>query len=177
MATVAAMDEAHYSAVARWLHWIMALLIIGNLAGGFLHDIAPRTIMPLHKAIGITVLFLTVIRFGWRLTHRPPPMPASMPGWERALAHIGHMALYAVMILLPLSGWVLTSTGDYPLSYFGLFDVPKFAVEQSEAFEHVMEERHEMLAFVMIGLIVLHVAAALRHHWVLKDNVLTRMLR
>lgn len=173
--TVAATDS--YSRVARWLHWGMALLIVGNLAGGFLHDAAPRTIIPLHKATGILIMALTIARFGWRLGHRPPPFPAHMPNWERWLAHLGHMGLYALMIVVPLSGWIMASGSEWPISFFGLFEIPKFPVEQSEAFVEAMEERHEMLAFALIGLLGLHIVAAFRHHFVLKDTVLSRMLR
>lgn len=169
-------DAGQYSRVARWLHWGLALLIFGNLAGGFLHDVDPRTIVPIHKATGITILFLTLLRFGWRLTHRPPPYPATMANWERWASTIAHNALYALMILVPLSGWVMASGSEWPISFFGLFDIPKFPVEQSEAFVEMMEERHEMLAFAMIGLLVIHIAAALRHHFVQKDGVLARML-
>lgn len=169
-------DAGHYSRVARWLHWAMAVLIIGNLAGGLLHDVAPETIMPLHKAMGMTVLALTLLRFGWRLTHRPPPFPASMANWERWASTIAHNALYALMILVPLTGWLMSSSGRYPLSWFGLFEIPKLPVEQSEAFGEMMSERHEVLAFAMIGLLVLHIAAALRHHYVKKDGMLARML-
>ena len=120
MATLANAD--HYSRVARWLHWLMALLIIGNLAGGLLHDIAPRTIMPIHKATGMLILTLTLLRFGWRLLNRPPPYPDSMANWERWASTLAHNALYALMILVPVTGWMMSSTGDWPLSFFGLFD-------------------------------------------------------
>lgn len=169
-------DAGHYSRVARWLHWAMAILIIGNLAGGLLHDIAPATIMPLHKATGITILMLTLIRFGWRLTHRPPAYPASMANWERWASTIAHNALYALMILVPLTGWLMSSAAGRPVSWFGLFDVPLLPVERSRETAGIFGERHELLAFAMIGLLVLHIAAALRHHYVKKDGMLARML-
>jgi cytochrome b561 len=169
-------DAGHYSRVARWLHWAMAIMIIGNLVGGLLHDVDPALIMPLHKASGITLLFLTLLRFGWRLTHRPPAFPASMANWERWASTIAHNALYALMILVPLTGWLMSSAGSRPLTWFGLFDIPKLPVEQSEAFGEMMSERHEVLAFAMIGLLVIHLAAALRHHFIKKDGMLARML-
>lgn len=174
--TIMQADAGHYSRVARWLHWLMALMIIGNLAGGLLSDVAPAVIMPLHKASGITLLFLTLLRFGWRLTHRPPAFPASMANWERWASTIAHNALYALMILVPLTGWLMSSAGSRPLTWFGLFDIPKLPVEQSEAFGEMMSERHEVLAFAMIGLLVIHIAAALRHHYVKRDGMLARML-
>jgi cytochrome b561 len=169
-------DAGHYSRVAKWLHWLMAAMIIGNLAGGLLHDVNPQLIMPLHKATGITILFLTLLRFGWRLTYRPPAYPASMANWERWASTIAHNALYALMVLVPLTGWLMSSAGSRPLTWFGLFDIPKLPVEQTEAFGEIMEGRHELLAFALIGLLVLHIAAAVRHHYVKKDGMLARML-
>lgn len=169
------MTEDHYSRVARWLHWTMGLLIVGNLAGGFLHDVNPELIMPLHKSTGLLLLTLAVVRILWRITHPAPPLPAAMATWERATASFTHAILYTLMVLIPLSGWVLVSAGDWPLEFFGLFEVPKFIVEHSKEFRHVMEERHEQLAFAMIGLLVLHIGAALRHHFILKDGMLARM--
>ncbi len=170
------METATYSRIARLLHWAMAVLIIGNLAGGLLHDIAPRLIMPAHFATGLTVLVLALVRLAWRLTHRAPAWPAHMAGWERWTASLTHWLLYALMILVPLSGWVMVSAGERPISIYGLFEIPKLGVEPSEAFKDIMEERHELLAFATIGLLLLHIAAALRHRYMLKDGMLARML-
>ena len=169
-------DAGHYSRVARWLHWAMALLIIGNLAGGLLHDFLPDAVMPAHFFSGILILFLTVLRFGWRLTHRPPAYPASMANWERWASTIVHMALYVLMILIPLSGWVMMSASPYAIDIFGLFTIPDLPVAESRDLAGMMSERHEVLAFGMIGLLALHVAAALRHHYIKRDGVLARML-
>ncbi len=164
-----------YSSIARGLHWLMALMIVGNLLGGFFHDIAPSVIMPAHFVMGLSVLLLTLLRFGWRLTHRPPAFPATMSGLERLAAHLGHLGLYALMLAMPITGWLIVSSGRRPVNIFGLFEIPKLPVEQSRAFHHLMEERHELLAWVMIGLVVIHVAAALRHHFIKRDGVLARM--
>ncbi len=167
-----------YSTVARTLHWIIALLIVANLALGFAHDALPKdwAVMPVHKSIGLTVLALTLVRIGWRLTHRAPPLPAAMPGWERGAAQATHFAFYALMLLLPLSGWIMSSAGDRPLNWFFLFDVHKFAVTREDAIVGLSRAAHGPLGFVWAALILLHVAAALRHHFVLRDGVLRRML-
>jgi cytochrome b561 len=170
------MDTATYTRVARWLHWIIGLLIIGNLAGGLLGDFAPDLIFPLHKSTGLLILGLSLVRLGWRLTHRPPAFPASMPGWERTLGRVTHWIFYALMILIPLSGWIMSSAGKYPLDFYGLFPVMKFDVVKESALWEVAHEGHELLAYAMIGLLLLHIAAALRHRFVLKDGVLARML-
>ena len=91
--------SARYSRVAMWFHWTVAVLVIVNLTIGLLHDAIGG--MALHKPIGLTVLALTAGRVAWRLLHRPPPLPAHTPGWERGLAHVTHWALYALMIAMP----------------------------------------------------------------------------
>jgi cytochrome b561 len=169
-------DAGHYSKVARWLHWAMAVLILGNLAGGLLHDALPDAVMPAHFFSGILVLFLAVLRFLWRLTHRPPPYPESMAGWERWSSLIVHMALYALMILIPLTGWAMMSASPYPVDIYGLFTIPDLPIGESRDLAGAMSERHEILAFAAIGLLLLHIAAALRHHFVKKDGMLARML-
>jgi cytochrome b561 len=169
------MDSAQYSRVARWLHWGMAILIIGNLAGGLLHDFNAELIMPIHKATGIGILALTMIRILWRTVKPAPAWPADMVMWERALASFTHGILYAFMLLVPLSGWVMASAGRWPISFFGLFEVPKFAVVRESTLWQVAHEGHELMGYALIALLVLHIGAALRHHFVLKDGVLQRM--
>jgi cytochrome b561 len=167
-----------YTSVSRALHWIMAVLIIVNLVLGIGHDALPKdwAVMPVHKSIGLTVLALTLARLAWRLGHRPPLLPAAMPGWEKTAAHATHFVFYAFMILVPLTGWIMTSAGTRPLNWFFLFDVPKFAVTKGDILVGISGEGHELMGFAWAALIILHIAAALRHHVVLKDNVLRRMM-
>jgi len=167
-----------YSLVARTLHWIMAILILFNLWLGIAHESLPRNwqVMPLHKSIGLTVLAVAVARLIWRLTHRQTPLPGGLPAWERLVAKATHYTFYAFMLLVPLSGWIITSAGSRPLNWFFLFDVPKFAVSKGDAIVGISGEAHEILAYLWIALLVLHIGAALRHHFILKDDVLRRML-
>ena len=169
------MESATYSRVARALHWIMALLIIANLIGGLAHDALGDWVMPLHKSTGLLVLALALFRLGWRIGHPAPPYPATMAAWEKLVAAVTHVILYAMMILIPLTGWIMSSAGRWPLDFYGLFPVPKFAVSKGDAIVGISHEGHELLAYAMIALLVLHVAAALRHHFILKDDVLRRM--
>lgn len=170
------METTTYTRVARWLHWGIGILIIGNLIGGRARDFAPQIIMPLHKSTGLLILVLSLARLAWRLTHRPPAYPADMAGWERTFARLTHFTFYALMILIPLSGWIMASAYDKPLDFFGLFPVMKFDVIKESTLWEITHEGHELLAFAMIGLLLLHIGAALRHHIVLKDGVLQRML-
>ncbi|GGB21990.1 cytochrome b [Sphingomonas metalli] len=162
-----------YSTVAIWFHWTIAVLVILNLVIGIAHDAIGG--MALHKPIGLTVLALTAARVAWRLTHRPPPLPGHIRAHERALAHGVHWALYALMIAMPVTGWMMVSGGPVrrPLTWFGLFDVPYLPVgEAGGGFGH---EAHELLGWLMLALVVLHIAAALRHRLLLRDRVLARM--
>jgi cytochrome b561 len=171
-------QQLHYNRIARMLHWTIGLLVIANIMLGLFHDglggILPA--MPVHKAIGVTVVFLTLIRIAWRFGHRPPPLPAAMPAWEKGAAHLTHLAFYALLLILPLTGWIMVSAGDRPLNWFWLFDIPKFAVTKADAFVGLSRATHEPLGLIFGALALIHIAAALRHHFVLKDNVLRRML-
>lgn len=167
------MQTLHYSRVAMWFHCTIAALVIVNLAIGLLHDVIGG--MAIHKAMGITVLALTAGRVAWRLTHRPPPLPAHTPAWERGVAHATHWTLYLLMIAMPVTGWLMVSGGPTrrPLTWFGLFDIPYLPV--GPATGGFGQEAHELLGWLMLGLVVLHVAAALRHRLILRDGILARM--
>ena len=166
-------QRARYSGVAMWFHWTIAALVIVNLVIGVFHDAIGG--LDIHKAIGITVLVLTAGRVAWRLGHRPPPLPAHTPAWEKGAAHATHWTLYLLMIAMPVTGWLMVSgsASRRPLTWFGLFDIPYLPV--GEAAGGVGHEAHELLGWLMLALVVLHVAAALRHRLILRDGILARM--
>jgi cytochrome b561 len=159
-----------YSRVAIALHWVTAMLVVVNLWIGLIGGS-----MALHKSIGITVLVLTIARIGWRIANPPPPLPAATPTWERAAAAWTHRLFYIVLIALPVSGWAMVSGATRrPFDWFGLFPVPYLPI--SPAMAGVGHEVHEIIGWGMAALVALHVAAALRHHFVLRDATLGRML-
>ncbi|MEI6486337.1 MAG: cytochrome b [Sphingomonadales bacterium] len=168
-----------YSKGAITLHWLMSLLIIGNLLGGFLHDFVPREngqrafVMALHTSFGLSLILLTLLRLGWRLAHSPPALPRYFTKGERLLAKAGHWGFYIAMLALPLTGWALTSRGDKPLLYFWLFEVPKFGIDKATA--RSFGEIHETLGWVMVALLALHIAGLLKHLVLDRDNLLPRM--
>ncbi|MBC7602484.1 MAG: cytochrome b [Ramlibacter sp.] len=179
MARSALIRIDQYSRGAIWFHWIIAALVLVNLAIGLLHESlldGVKGAMPLHLSIGITVLVLTLGRIAWRLAHRPPPLPTGMTAWERIAAGLTHIAFYALLLVLPLTGWMLVSgkATSKPFGWFGLFDVSPLPI--SKAASGVAHEAHGLLGYAMAALVVLHVAAAVRHHFVLRDGVLARML-
>lgn len=167
-----------YSTVAMWFHWIIAAFVIVNLAIGLLHENlldGVKWAIPLHKSIGMTVLVLTAARVAWRIVNRPPPLPAHTPGWEKGLAHATHWVLYLLMIAMPVTGWMMVSgtAKRYPFSWFGVVDLPYLPI--SKAAGGIGHNAHGLLGWLMLALVVLHVAAALRHRFILRDQVLGRM--
>lgn len=172
--------DARYTGVAIALHWSIALIVIANLAGGLAMDSAGpelrRTIIGAHTALGLTVIALTLVRIGWRLGHRPPPLPAHMTPMERWLAKATHFGFYGLMLALPLTGWALVSTGRVtrPVSMFGMFSVPALPLQQS--LRGVFHQSHGLLGWVMLAMVVLHGLAAVKHRIFDRDDLLARML-
>ncbi|MBV9509368.1 MAG: cytochrome b [Caulobacteraceae bacterium] len=179
-----------YSAVAIALHWTIALLILGNigLAWWFntLHGEAAIGPVQLHKSIGVTVLILSVLRVAWRLAFPPPKLPGYVPGWERGLAHLTHFGFYLIMLGSPLTGWAMSSASPlikvFPIRLFGVVPWPAMGFltslphDQMKAAHHVLETSHGLLAKLAYVLIVLHVAGALKHQFISRDDVVARMI-
>lgn len=173
-------DGASYGAVAKSLHWLVVLLVVAMFLTAWYMTglpIGPDKIKlyNLHKSIGIAVGALMILRLLWRLVSPPPPLPADMAGWERAAAHAAHAALYLLLIAQPLVGWLHSSAANFPVVVFNLFTLPPL-VAPSESLKGQLEAVHGAIAWALLILIALHVAAALRHHFLLKDDVLRRML-
>lgn len=180
-------DQDRYGLVALVLHWLIALAILAMIALGLVMTGLPDTpdkfaLYQLHKSIGLTILLLSLLRLGWRLVNPVPPLPPTLGPTERVLARLTHGALYLLMIGLPLSGWAMVSASPWniPTRWFDLVTVPHLPVlpdlADKQAAEAILKETHEILAFALIGLLVLHVGAALRHHFQLRDRTLLRML-
>ncbi|MGH8250912.1 MAG: cytochrome b [Steroidobacteraceae bacterium] len=168
-----------YGFVAQALHWtIVGLLIVqvtlGKIADGMPLGLDKLATLARHKSFGITILALAAIRLAWRAFNRPPP-PPPMPRWQLFAAHANHAALYLLLFAIPLSGWLMSSATNYPVSWFGLVQLPDL-VAPDEALEELFEGVHETLANALIVLALLHVAAALKHQFVDRDRLLYRML-
>lgn len=180
MATIVGSEGfVRYNRVARTLHAAIAVMVIFNLATGIAGDALEKmwNPFPLHKGTGIIILVLSLARLGWRLTWTMPEWPATMGQVQRLVAKATHITLYALMIVVPVTGWIMSSANSkYPISIWGLFEWPKLAVAKGSALAEVAHEGHEILGYLMAALVAMHVAAALHHHFVLKDNVLRRMI-
>lgn len=177
-------NAERYNKVAVLLHWTIAILIIGMITVGLTMGDYPVKYKflayNLHKSFGITILALSLFRLYWRLTHRVPPLPGDMPAWEKLGAHLSHWGFYALMIGMPLSGWIMVSAdAKFPTVFFSLFEVPQFplpAAYDTHATHERFETIHYWLAMGTLGLLALHVGAALKHHFINHDSVLRRML-
>ena len=154
-----------YNATARAFHAVIAILVIVNLALGLLGEALEKTIdlFPLHKSIGLTVLALTVARIALRFTWKTPEYVPSLKRVDLIVAKTMHAIFYGLLLILPLTGWIMTSAGKRPLAWFGI-EVPKLAVEKGSTLYEIGHEGHEILGFVMLGLVVLHIAAASLPH-------------
>ena len=180
-----------YTKTAILLHWLIAALMIVNVAVGLIAPHLPedwiRPGIDTHKSIGLTVLGLAVMRILWRVTHAPPPLPREYSAWERTASHLAHFALYLVIVALPLTGWMHDSAfkaaGEHPLTVFGLFEVPRIgwimatAEPDKERLHDIFFAWHANLAWALYALVALHVGAALKHQWVDKHRELQRMWR
>lgn len=169
-----------YGTIAKSFHWGMAALIIGMLALGLYMTGLPFSpdklqLYGIHKAVGATILFLVALRLVWRLLNTVPPLPATLPAWQKWGAHLSHFGLYGLMFAMPLTGWLLSSAAGFPVSVFGLFTLPNLVAPDPQLRE-LFEGAHEILANLLILLIVAHFGAALKHHVIDKDNILKRML-
>lgn len=172
-------DPYRYGAAAQGLHWIIALLIVVQFALAWYAQWLGKvplagTVFAWHKSIGVVVLGLAVIRLGWRIFDRPPPL-VGMRGWERAAAQAGHFLLYLFLFAQPLSGLLLTLAGKRPLVLFGGWTVPN-PIGPNPALHEAGEAVHYWVSWALLVVAALHLLAALRHHWVLRDTVLVRML-
>lgn len=173
---------ARYSGGAIFFHWIIAILIAFNFAAAWTAEGKPRPqamqIMTNHKAIGLTILLLSLAQLAWRLMHRPPPLPADLKPWEKGLARTVHTLFYVLIIGLPIGGWLAHSyfSGGKPISFFGLFNYPGLPVAQSQDMGETIGGLHGTFAWVLLGLAALHVVGALKHHFIERDGELWRMI-
>jgi cytochrome b561 len=169
---------SRYTGVAIALHWLLGLMIVGAFVVGLYMADLPMSPSRLklfnwHKWAGITILAFSVLRLLWRFTHRPPAdLPA--PRWQNLAAHGTHWALYALFFLVPLAGWAYSSAAGFSVVWFGVLPLPDF-VGKDKALADMLKERHELLAWLLAVLVLLHIAAALKHHFIDRDGLINRM--
>ncbi len=181
-------SQARFGLVAISFHWFTALLFLGNIGLGLYMTSLPLgdpNLFPLfqfHKSIGILVFALVLLRLLWRLIDKAPALPQNMPAWEKQAARAAHIGLYAILVAMPLSGWVIVSASPYniPTLFFGGLQLPHLDIIATSPEKDLWlgrgELTHWLVAWASLAGVFLHGAAALRHHFLLKDDVLRRML-
>jgi cytochrome b561 len=169
-----------YGGMAQILHWVIAALIatqfvLARIAGDLPLGARKLGLLARHKSVGMTILMLAIVRLIWRLNHAPPPLPPGMSPLERAIARGTHVAFYVFLFAMPLTGWMMSSAKNYSVSWFGLFTWPNLIGKNEAAFEF-LHSTHDILSDLLFVIVVLHIAAALKHHFWNRDDVLLRML-
>ena len=178
MPKLPASSATRYTAPAIGLHWLLALMLIGSFSlGVYMADLpfSPTRLKLYnwHKWAGVTILVLSLVRLAWRLGHRPPA-DAAMPAWQATAAHATHRLLYALFFVVPLLGWAYSSAAGFPIVWFGVLPLPDF-VPVDKALAEAIKPWHERSAMLMAALVLLHVAGALKHHFIDRDGLIDRM--
>lgn len=180
---MSALNVSRYHPVAVALHWLLGVALVGTFSLGlYMADLpfSPQRLQYYnwHKWAGVTLLTLSFVRLMWRLTHRPPALPVAieraMPAWQRRAHHATHFGLYVLFFSVPLLGWAYSSAEGFPIVWFGLLQLPDF-VPVSEGLADVLKPLHKFSAYGMAALVLLHVAGALKHHFIDRDGLLQRM--
>lgn len=169
-----------YTSTAKWLHWIMAVLILTLLAVGFYVADLPRgpektQLIQIHKAAGTVALLLVIVRLGWRFKHLPPVLPEQIPELQKKLAHAVHWIIYFLMVAQPLSGWAVSSARGFPVALAGFIPLPPL-VGKDEALAEAVTEIHEFFGWSLAILLIGHIAMAVKHQLIDRDNLMKRML-
>lgn len=171
---------SRYTTTAIALHWLVALLILAAFPLGiYAHDLAlsplKLRLLSYHKWLGVTIFLLTLARLAWRAGHPPPPLLASIPAWQQRAASGLHHLLYLLLLAIPLSGWLMSSAKGFPLVYLGLVQLPDLVGKDADLAKQLWQV-HQTLNGALLALVGLHVAAALKHHFIDRDATLRRML-
>lgn len=178
-------NSQYYTRTAQWLHWLMAIIfiaawLIGFYSGNFLSYETDGSfkgdVITLHKNIATTIIFLVVVRIFWRYTHPAPELPDSMSPMMKKLAHLGHLGLYFVLLALPITGCLFSWSAGHPAPVLYLFDIPRLVQEDPDILA-IVKPLHIYISWAAGLLLAGHILAALKHHFIDKDNVLTSMTR
>lgn len=174
------MSTTSYTRTAIALHWLLAFGLVGTfMVGVYMHELPlspdKLKIYSWHKWAGVTLFMLAVLRLLWRFSHRPPAAPGHMPRWQQLVAEAVHYLLYLLMLAIPLSGWLMSSAKGFQVVYFGVLPIPDL-IGKNPDLGNFLKEVHETLNFLLLGLVAAHAAAAIKHHLIDRDDVLSRML-
>lgn len=170
----------YYSSGSKFFHWVIALIVIGMLSGSFFLDDIPKQYAGMaymiHKSLGVSILALMILRLLWIFHAGRPPLPVLVPAWEKLLSRVVQYSLYFFVILMPICGWIMSVAAGRVPTFFGLFSLPLPGIPLDENLSKLMNQSHKTIAWIIIVLLVLHTAGALKHHFIDKDTVLKAML-
>lgn len=169
-----------YTGVAIGIHWLMLLGLVGAFAMGLYIQELPFSpnklrLISYHKWAGVTIFAVLLFRIYWRLTHRPPELPAAMPRWQQQVAHATHGLLYVLMLAIPISGWLMSSAKGFQTVWFGLLPLPDL-LDKDKELGDLLKQVHLLLNLTLAATVIAHAGAAFKHHFINRDDVLTRML-
>ena len=172
-------SASRYSGVAMAFHWVLAVAIVISFSVGFYMSDLPFSMSRVklynwHKWAGVTILLLSALRLLWRLSHRPP-VDLPMPAWQARAAHLTHGLLYVLFFAVPLVGWAYSSAAGFSIVWFGVIPLPDF-VPKDKALSETLKLAHKLLAYGLAALVLAHLGAALKHHFIDRDGLLKRML-
>ena len=169
-----------YGSVGKFLHWLVALMVITMLIVGFtmgsVQEPLQSQMYGFHEEFGLTLLGILLFRIYWRAVNAQPKLPHSLRAWEKILAQLTHYLLYIAIVVMICSGWAKSTSSGYTPNFYGLFELPMPFVAVSKEVSHLAKQIHLTTVWVLITLVSLHILAALSHHYIYKDNVLRRML-
>ena len=173
-------NPQRYTRTAIGLHWWIAILIfIAFPLGVYMHDLPlspyKLKLYSWHKWVGVTVFMLVILRIFWRTTHTPPAFPDSLPTWQKRASQITHFLLYVLIIAVPISGWLMSSAKGVQTVWFGVLPLPDL-LGKDKSLGNLLKVVHESLNYGLLALVVIHTLAAIKHHFIDKDNILRRML-
>jgi cytochrome b561 len=181
-------NSRRWGAIAQTFHWLIAALIVVQFTLALLAEnagamkrenpaavIEQLALLARHKSVGITILMLAILRLSWRAVSAVPQLPHRTPRWQVRLAHASHTLMYVLLFALPITGWMMSSATNYPVSWFGLATLPDL-VSPNHDLHETLETVHHFLAWSLFSIAVVHIAAALEHHFIARDEVLKRML-
>ena len=172
--------ETRYNLIARMMHWTMAVLILAMIPVGWLMTQSglerslQNTLFIFHKNVGVALLVLIALRLAYRLTHKPAPLPSELPGWQHRAASLSHLTMYALLIIMPVAGYIRVKAGGFPIEALDALGVPAL-VMRSDALAEFAKSVHYFGGYTLTGLVALHIGAALYHGLVRRDGVLGRM--
>jgi len=168
-----------WGSLTKALHWIIVILIINQWViaerAEELKGLAKLQTLGWHKSFGMTILMLAIVRLVWRWMNPVPDLTNETKPWERVLAKVSHVLLYALIFAMPLTGWMMSSARNFPVSWFKLFQFPDLVAPAEKTF-HLMNDLHHLLFSVLVTVALLHIAGALKHHFIDRNDVLKRML-